>query len=93
MQAQPPQNQYQQQQMMQQGMVQPQMMMDLHYGPKPSMLVAYILWFFIGWLGVHHLYMGRGIGIWLVALISLQGFGFWWFIDLFLIPSSCSKVR
>ncbi|MAE38682.1 MAG: hypothetical protein CL969_03495 [Euryarchaeota archaeon] len=62
-------------------------------GSQSSALVAYIIWFFLGWLGVHHLYMGRGIGIWLLSLITLQGFGLWWLIDLFLIPSSCSKIR
>lgn len=58
---------------------------------QTSILVAYLLWFFLGWIGVHHLYIGRGIGIWLLSLITLQGLGFWWFVDLFLIPSSVSK--
>jgi TM2 domain-containing membrane protein YozV len=92
MQGQPPQAQFQQQPMMQQSMMQ-QPMMIANYGPKPSALLAYVFWFFLGWLGVHHLYMGRGIGIWIVSLITFQGFGFWWFIDLFLIPSSCSRNR
>ena len=58
---------------------------------QTSTLVAYLLWFFLGWIGIHHLYIGRGIGIWLLSLITLQGLGFWWFVDLFLIPSSVSK--
>ncbi len=62
-------------------------------GNNPSALVAYVLWFFLGWIGIHHLYIGRGIGIWLLSLISFQGLGLWWIIDLFLIPSSCSKIR
>ena len=62
-------------------------------GSQSSALVAYVLWLFLGWIGIHHLYIGRGIGIWLLSLITLQGLGFWWFIDLFLIPSSCSKIR
>jgi hypothetical protein len=62
-------------------------------GAQPSVLAAYLLWFFLGWLGVHHLYMGRGIGIWILSLISFQGLFLWWIVDLFLIPSSCSKVR
>ncbi len=60
-------------------------------GGQTSTLLAYVLWFFLGWLGVHHLYIGRGIGIWLLSLITFQGLGFWWLIDLFLIPSSVSK--
>jgi hypothetical protein len=62
-------------------------------GNNPSALVAYVLWFFLGWIGIHHLYIGRGIGIWLVSLITFQGLGLWWLVDLFLIPSSCSKIR
>ena len=62
-------------------------------GNQPSALVAYVLWFFLGWIGIHHLFIGRGIGIWLLSLITLQGFGLWWLADLFLIPSSCSKIR
>ena len=91
MQAQPPNIQYQQP-MVQQGMMQPQVIVA-NYGSKPSALVAYILWFVLGWIGVHHLYMGRGIGIWLVSIITFQGIGLWWLLDLFLIPSSCSKIR
>ena len=60
-------------------------------GGQTSTLLAYVLWFFLGWLGIHHLYIGRGIGIWLLSLITFQGLGFWWLIDLFLIPSSVSK--
>jgi TM2 domain-containing membrane protein YozV len=60
---------------------------------KPSVAVAYILWLFLGFIGVHHLYMGRGVGVFLIALITGQGFGLWWLLDLFLIPSSCSRIR
>ena len=62
-------------------------------GDQPSALVAYLLWFFLGWIGIHHLYVGRGVGIWIVSLITFQGLGFWWIADLFLIPASCSMVR
>ena len=62
-------------------------------GNNPSALLAYVLWFFLGIFGVHHLYIGRGVGLWILALITFQGLGIWWLVDLFLIPSSCSKVR
>jgi len=62
-------------------------------GSQPSAILAYVLWFFLGWIGIHHLYIGRGIGIWLLSLITFQGIGLWWLVDLFLIPSSCSKIR
>jgi len=62
-------------------------------GDQPSVLIAYLLWFFLGIIGIHHLYIGRGVGIWLLALITAQGLGLWWLADLFLIPGSCAKVR
>ncbi len=85
----------------QQGYAQPQQMvigqpgatMVAAGGNQPDVLISYILWFFLGGLGIHHLYMGRGVGIWLVALITFQGLFVWWFIDLFLIPGSCAKNR
>ena len=78
----------QQQAMQQQGVV-----MASNGGAGPDTLVAYLLWFFLGFFGVHHLYIGRGIGIWLVSLFTIQGFGIWWLIDLFLIPGSCASRR
>ena len=78
----------QQQAMQQQGVV-----MASNGGAGPDTLVAYLLWFFLGIFGVHHLYIGRGIGIWLVSLFTMQGLGFWWLIDLFLIPGSCASRR
>ena len=62
-------------------------------GPQKSVIGAYLLWFFLGWAGIHHLYVGRGIGIWLLSLVSFQGLGVWWLADLFLMPAACSKVR
>ncbi|MGB0725954.1 MAG: TM2 domain-containing protein [Candidatus Poseidoniaceae archaeon] len=72
-------------------MAQPAMVAPVRH--PPSAILAYVLWFFLGLFGIHHLYMGRGVGVWLLSLVTLQGLGFWWLIDLFLIPSSCSKVR
>ena len=62
-------------------------------GGDASIIASYCLWFFLGWAGIHHLYMGRGIGVWLVSLITFQGLGIWWFIDFFLIPFSSRKIR
>lgn len=67
---------------------------------KKDVLLAYILWFFLGSFGVHRFYMDRtfsGIMMALLHLISwptvffligIAGFavlGLWWFIDAFLI--------
>jgi TM2 domain-containing membrane protein YozV len=68
---------------------------------KRSALLAYVLWFFLGWFGVHRMYLGRvGSGIamlvlhavsWIThfILIGFIGFGIlglWWLIDALLIP-------
>lgn len=54
--------------------------------------VAYLLWLFLGWFGVHRFYAGEtktGIA---QLLLTLTGIGFllvsfwWWLIDAFLIP-------
>lgn len=67
-----------------------------------SMVAAYVLWLFLGYLGAHRFYMGRipsGVGMLLLNLISLVLtivlIGYigilacfvWWVIDAFLIPS------
>ena len=50
-----------------------------------SILVAYILWFFLGYLGIHRFYCGRYISgiIW---FLTGGLFGIGWIIDIFLIP-------
>ncbi len=47
---------------------------------RRSLLVAYLLWFFVGLLGIHRFYLGRWITgtIWLVTG-GLLGVG--WFVD------------
>ena len=62
-------------------------------GNGKSVLVSYLLWFFLGIFGIHHLYMGRGVGVFILALISFQGLGLWWLIDLFMIPGSTNMNR
>ena len=60
--------------------------------PGQSRGVAYLLWFFLGFLGIHHFYLGkvgRGVGYFLT---------FGWFmigllIDLFTLPSQVHRVN
>ena len=69
---------------------------------KKSAGVAYLLWFFLGMLGAHRFYLGRGgsgaaqliltiIGLLTVVVfvgaLILGGVGLWVLIDLFLIGS------
>lgn len=73
-----------------------------------SVLLAYILWFFLGQLGIHRFYTGRigsGIAQLVLSVVGwattwlLFGWGLliilwiWLFIDIFLIPSMCRHPR
>ncbi len=73
-----------------------------------SLVLAYVLWFFLGQLGIHRFYTGRvgsGIAQLLLGVIGyltawiLIGWLFlfilwiWWFIDIFLIPGMCREPR
>jgi TM2 domain-containing membrane protein YozV len=68
---------------------------------KRSALLAYLLWFFLGWFGLHRFYLGRaGSGFamlllqglsWITHFILIRFVGFailgtWWLIDALLIP-------
>jgi TM2 domain-containing membrane protein YozV len=75
---------------------------------KKSAGIAYLLWFFIGGLGVHRFYLGQtGTGITMAIImlascltavvgIGLIGFaviGVWWLVDAFLIPGIATRVN
>jgi TM2 domain-containing membrane protein YozV len=57
-----------------------------------SVGVAYVLWFFLGWAGVHRFYCNR-TGSGLLWLFSFGVFFFGWFIDLFLIPGMVTQAN
>lgn len=82
---------------MQPGDAQTMMMYDIR---KKSMVLAYLLWWFLGAFGAHRFYLGRtgsAIAMLLITLcsfvlvfilIGVFGFvaiGIWWLIDAFLI--------
>ena len=70
-----------------------------------SALVAYLLWFFLGFFGAHRFYLGRwgtglvqlmlfGIGsalaFILIGYLPLALLGLWWLIDALLVPGMIS---
>ena len=43
--------------------------------PPKSVAVAYLLWFFLGWLGIHRFYLARtGSAILMLLLVLAAGF-------------------
>ena len=73
---------------------------------RKSVLVAYLLWFFLGGFGLHRFYLGRIVSglamllLWLVSwaltpvLIGYGGLviiGLWWLIDALLIPGMARR--
>ncbi len=68
---------------------------------RKSVLVAYLLWFFLGWLGLHRFYLGyplsgvvmlvlwavgTGLSILLIGYVILAVPVLWWAVDALLIP-------
>ena len=52
---------------------------------KKSVLITYLLWFFLGFFGVHKFYLGKTW--WGVAYLLTGGlFVIGWIIDIFIIP-------
>ncbi|MCS1351658.1 TM2 domain-containing protein [Mechercharimyces sp. CAU 1602] len=52
----------------------------------------YLLWFFLGGLGIHRFYLGD-TGYALGMMFTWGGFGIWWFIDLFLIGNRRDQIN
>jgi hypothetical protein len=57
-----------------------------------SLPVAYILWGFVGVLGVHRFYLGR-IGTGILWLLTGGLFGIGWIVDAFLIPDMVRQAN
>ncbi len=73
-----------------------------------STLVAYLLWFFLGYGGVHRMFLGRWVSgllmlalfaasmLLTVVLIGYLGLGLvilWWLIDALLIPGMTQRYN
>jgi len=53
---------------------------------KRSVLIAYLLWFFLGTFGVHRFYAGK-VGTGVLQLVTLGGLGIWALVDLILLAT------
>lgn len=60
--------------------------------PEKSLFLAYVLWFFLGILGIHQFYLGKW-GRGLLYLFTAGVFGIGWLIDLFTLPSQTRQVN
>jgi len=55
-------------------------------------LVAFLLCFFLGFLGIHRFYVGK-VGTGIVQLLTLGGLGIWALIDLIMILAGAFKDK
>lgn len=73
---------------------------------KKSLLVAYLLWWFLGWAGGHRFYLGSIAGgvmmlilfvvsllltLVLIGYLGLMAWWVWWVVDAFLLPGMASQ--
>jgi hypothetical protein len=54
-----------------------------------SVLVAYLLWLFLGW---HYAYLGRW-GVQLLFWLTLGGLFLWWLVDLVRVPGMVARYN
>lgn len=60
--------------------------------------VAYVFWFFLGWLGAHRIYAGRPKSGFAMMALSLSVIGFpvslfWWMADAVILSSIMQEER
>ena len=73
----------------------------LYDAQKKSITAAYVLWLFVGFLGIHRFYLGRSGTGFAQLLLTFGGFasggllwavlGVWWLVDAFLIPGMTER--
>ena len=55
-------------------------------------LVAFLLCFFLGWLGVHRFYVGK-VGTAILQIFTLGGLGIWCLVDAIMILTGSFKDK
>ncbi|MBD9699726.1 TM2 domain-containing protein [Flavimobilis sp. GY10621] len=65
-----------------------------HVQPRPDLSIgtAYLLWFFLGFFGAHHFYLGK-VGMGLGYLFTFGWLMIGWFVDLFTLPAQVQRVN
>ncbi|MBT3476961.1 MAG: TM2 domain-containing protein [Euryarchaeota archaeon] len=59
---------------------------------QKDVLVTYILWFFLGPLGVHRFYLNQ-VGMGVFYFLTFGGCGLLWLIDIALIPDLVNRAN
>ena len=59
---------------------------------QKKLWLAYLLWFFGGFLGIHKFYLEK-IGMGIIYILTGGLFFFGWFIDLFTLPSQVDRYN
>lgn len=60
----------------------------------PNLVLAYFLWFFLGFVSAHRFYLRRpGTALLQIVLLLLVVGIIWWAIDIFLIPGMVAERR
>ncbi|GIQ88750.1 hypothetical protein KIPB_011075 [Kipferlia bialata] len=63
------------------------------YNPMAkNLLLTYVLWAVFSVLGVHRFYLGK-VCSGILFICTFGGFGIWWLVDAFLIPSMVMEVN
>ncbi|MEO5356525.1 MAG: TM2 domain-containing protein [Nitrospirae bacterium YQR-1] len=61
-------------------------------GSEKSRLVTLLLCFFLGWAGGHRFYVNK-VGTGIIMLVTMGGFGIWYFVDLVMISLGAFKDK